>query len=341
MTLSLDPVAAGAAREPAPVPAAAPASAGAAPVPEAAPASEAALEHEYRPAHEIDLRSTLLPHRRGRHDPATVFADDGIWLAFRTEEGAATVRLTRSTSGVRMQGWGPGAGPALDSIPALLGADDDWSGVDVSGHPLLAEARHRNPGLRLTRSQRVVDALAAAVIEQKITSTEAFRAWRVLVTQHGDPAPGPAPHHMRVPPTAEGWRRIPSWDWHRAGVDPRRSRTVVETTARGSALQRLAAREGVDARRLLETFSGIGVWTSAEIVQRTHGDPDAVSFGDYHLSKTIGYALVGEELDDDGLAELLEPWSGHRQRVVRLVLATGIARPRHGARITIQDHRAH
>lgn len=321
MTLSLDPVAAHASAH--------------------AGAAAPALEHEYRPEHEVDLLGTLHPHRRGRHDPATVFADDGVWLAFRTEEGAATVRLTRRTSGIRMQAWGPGAGRALDSIPALLGAHDDWSGLDVSAHPLLADARHRHPGLRLTRSQRVTDALAAAVIEQKITSTEAFRAWRVLVTQHGDPAPGPAPHHMRVPPSAEGWRRIPSWDWHRAGVDPRRSRTVVEATARGSALQRLVGREGADARRLLETFSGIGVWTSAEIVQRTHGDPDAVSFGDYHLSKTIGFALVGEELDDDGLAELLEPWSGQRQRVVRLVLATGITRPRHGARITIQDHRGH
>ncbi len=338
MTLSLDPVAASSA-----VGCASSAAGGASSSAGSAGSAGAGapLGHEYRPAHEVDLRATLLPHRRGRHDPATVFADDGVWLAFRPEEGAATVRLTRSTTGIRMQAWGPGAASALDSIPALLGADDDWSELDAEAHPLVAEARHRYPGLRLTRSQRIVDALAAAVIEQKITSTEAFRAWRVLVTKHGEPAPGPAPERMRVPPSAEGWHRIPSWDWHRAGVDPRRSRTVVEATARGAALQRLAAREGAEAQRLLETFSGIGVWTSAEIVQRTHGDPDAVSFGDYHLSKTIGFALVGEELDDDGLAELLEPWAGHRQRVVRLVLATGIARPRHGARITIQDHRDH
>ena len=92
---------------------------------------------------------------------------------------------------------------------------------------------------------------------------------------------------------------------------------------------------------MLETFSGIGVWTSAEVAQRSHGDPDAVSFGDFHVAKTVGFAMTGSELDDDGLAELLEPWAGQRQRVVRLVLATGVDRPRHGPRITIQDHRAH
>jgi 3-methyladenine DNA glycosylase/8-oxoguanine DNA glycosylase len=94
-------------------------------------------------------------------------------------------------------------------------------------------------------------------------------------------------------------------------------------------------------QRLLRTVSGVGVWTAAETSQRAHGDPDAVSFGDYHLAATIGWALVGSPIDDDALAELLEPWAGQRQRVVRLVLASGFRPPRHGPRMTIQDHRWH
>ena len=84
---------------------------------------------------------------------------------------------------------------------------------------------------------------------------------------------------------------------------------------------------------------GVGVWTIAETVQRSHGDPDAVSFGDFHVSKRVGWALVGERVDDDGMRELLEPWIGHRQRVVRLIEAAGIGYERHGPRMTIADHR--
>jgi 3-methyladenine DNA glycosylase/8-oxoguanine DNA glycosylase len=115
--------------------------------------------------------------------------------------------------------------------------------------------------------------------------------------------------------------------------------------ARG--LERTASLRGAhpepeaESRRLMQTVSGVGPWTAAEAAQRALGDPDAVSFGDYHLAAIVGWALVGERIDDDALAELLEPWAGHRQRIVRLVLASGVMPPRHGPRMTIQDHRGH
>jgi 3-methyladenine DNA glycosylase/8-oxoguanine DNA glycosylase len=83
------------------------------------------------------------------------------------------------------------------------------------------------------------------------------------------------------------------------------------------------------------------VWTAAEVTSRAHGNPDAVSVGDYHLAATVGTALTGSPVDDDGMLELLAPWEGQRQRVVRLILASGVRKPRHGPRITIQDHRWH
>jgi hypothetical protein len=39
------------------------------------------------------------------------------------------------------------------------------------------------------------------------------------------------------------------------------------------------------------------------------------------------------------MLELLEPWRGHRQRVVRLIEAAGIGYERHGPRLTIPAHR--
>ena len=71
---------------------------------------------------------------------------------------------------------------------------------------------------------------------------------------------------------------------------------------------------------------------------RAHGDADAVSFGDYHIAKNVGWALTGEEVDDDGLAELLEVYRPHRYRVQRLIELAGLSRPRHGPRMAPRRH---
>ena len=71
---------------------------------------------------------------------------------------------------------------------------------------------------------------------------------------------------------------------------------------------------------------------------RALGDPDAVSFGDYHIGKNVTYALTGEVGDDERMAELLEPWAGHRYRVQRLVELAGLGRPRRGARMAPRTH---
>ncbi len=291
----------------------------------------------------LDVRATLGPLRRGPGDPCVIFDDTGIWLAFRTEAGPVTLLVTATRTEVHLRAWGSGASEALLDAPQLLGLDDDWSDLDTSAFELLASSAHRNPGLRLCRTGRVIDALAPAIVEQKVTSLEAFRAWRVLVSRHGDAAPGPAPERMRLPPVPDEWRRVPSWEWHRAAVDPRRSKTVIRAAVVARSLERSTAAHpgGPEVWQLLRTIDGVGGWTAAETAQRSHGDPDAVSFGDYHLAATLGQALVGEPIDDDALAELLEPWAGQRQRIVRLVLASGFRPPRHGPRTTIQDHRGH
>ena len=60
----------------------------------------------------------------------------------------------------------------------------------------------------MPRSGRVLEALVPAVLEQKVTGREAWRAWRWLVRRYGEPAPGPAgllPDGLRVPPAARTW----------------------------------------------------------------------------------------------------------------------------------------
>ena len=141
-------------------------------------------------------------------------------------------------------------------------------------------------------------------------------------------------------PEPEVWARIPSWVWHRAGVGPDRSRTLVGATARAAALERTLELPRVEAERALRSLPGVGPWTVAEVRQRAYGDPDAVSVGDFHLAAQVVYALTGELGGDDArMLELLAPYAGHRYRVVRMVELSGVAPPRRGPRYAPLDHR--
>lgn len=306
-----------------------------------APAAKSVREAVYRPPHPLDLRRTVGMLCRGPGDPTMVFDGAVIWRALRTPLGPATLALRSVGDEIRATAWGPGADEALGRLPALCGADDDPSGFNPALHPLIAEVARRTPGIRLAQTGEVFDALACAILEQKVTGLEAFRAWRLLVTAHGERAPGPTPRPMYTAPTSTRWRSIPSWDWHRVGVQPPQSKTIVRAAARGESISRalLAAETGEDRDRVLTSLPGIGVWTSAETRIRALGDPDAVSVGDYHLAHEVGHVLTGHRTDDAGMLELLAPWAGHRQRVIRLIFASGISEARRGPRLSPEDHR--
>lgn len=294
----------------------------------------------------FDLMRTVGVLNRGHADPAVRLAGDGCWLAFTTPAGAATLLLRQRGATVVARAWGPGAAAALHTVPRLVGEDDDWSGFDEPAFHatlprMVREARRRHRTVRLPATGRIFDALVPAILEQKVTNVEARRGWRYLVAKYGSPAPGPAPAGLRAIPTPEQWRRIPSWEWHRAGVGPQRSDTVMRAARLASGLERLGEADCTEAAAKLRSVPGIGIWTAAEVTQRTHADPDSVSVGDYHLAAYVGWALVGKPVDDDGMLELLEPWRGHRQRVVRMIMLSGFRKPSFGPRMTIQDHRRH
>lgn len=267
--------------------------------------------------------------------------DGAIWRTSLLPTGPVSARINRSApNAVTGAAWGSGAEEFLEALPAFLGADDDASGF-APAEPTVAAAHRRVPHLRLGRTGQVLEALIPAVLEQRVPGADAFRSWRVLVTRFGTPAPGPAPARMRVPPAAQMWRAIPSWEFHRANVDPGRARTIVGCARRAASLQRLATRPAAQAREALTSLPGVGVWTAAETAQRAFGDPDALSVGDYHLSTMIGWTLVGRPVDDAVMVEVLEPMRGHRHRVVRLLEASGLAyRRRRGARLPVQDIRS-
>jgi 3-methyladenine DNA glycosylase/8-oxoguanine DNA glycosylase len=282
---------------------------------------------------------TLAPQRRGPGDPCfQIDADGAIWRTSLQSTGPVTARIVRRVPDtVVCRAWGEGAEEFLANLPALLGADDDASDFQPTD-PTVQRARQRSRHLRIGRTGRVLEALIPAVLEQRVQGVEAFRSWRLLVTRFGTPAPGPAPAVMRVPPSAQAWRAIPSWEFHRANVDPGRMRTLLGCAARAEALERLAPRPPAvpmeQARQAMTSLPGVGVWTAAETAQRAFGDADALSIGDYHLSSMIGWTLLGRPIDDDAMVDLLEPMRPHRYRVVRLLEVSGLAQlPRRGPRL--------
>ena len=193
----------------------------------------------------VHLAQTLGALSRGASDPAyrALSREAGaerIWITARTPEHSFPAvlfaeRLPDSAAAalpalhrllmrpVRVRIWA-----SYDSAERQLAARHDvralademtyWLGLhdrpeDFASLPSFGELPERvrtawraNPGLRLSASGQLDRHVLNAIVEQRITQTEAFRALRWILYRHGEPAPAsglPAqPEGMRVYPTA-------------------------------------------------------------------------------------------------------------------------------------------
>jgi 3-methyladenine DNA glycosylase/8-oxoguanine DNA glycosylase len=304
------------------------------------PSASGGMTRRLRATRPVPLGAVLGVFRRGGADPTSRREGAGWWFAWRTPQGPVTARLEADAvmGEIVTTAWGSGAAWLLDRVPEVIGEHDDPGGFEPH-HPLVAQEWRRFPGWRVPRNRLVVQCLVASIIEQKVTGREAFAGYRRLVRRFGEVAPGPgAALGMVVPPAPAGWAAVPSWEWLQAGVDPGRSRTIIRALGHAGRLDDVADLAVTQARSRILALPGVGRWTWAEVAQRALGLSDEVSFGDYHVAKDIGWALTGTPVDDDGLAELLAPYAGHRYRVQRLLDLGGHHRPRRGPRMAPRTH---
>lgn len=279
----------------------------------------------------LDLRRTLDVLLVGQHDPCGRFDEHGFHRATRTPDGPASLVLRHDGDRVSAQAWGPGADWALERLPDLCGLADRPEDF-APEHPVVAALHSRFAGMRLARTWRVAELLTPIVLQQLVTWREAARAWGLLVREHGEPAPGP--HGLALPPPSSLLARLPWWTWRSYGASRKHGETIARVHSRARRMEEAAQMDAAAAQARLQALRGIGPWTAAGAMIRGMGFPDAVPTGDIHLPHGVAYALAGiERSDDEEMLTLLEPFRGHRGRVIRLLLAGGPKPPRRGPKL--------
>jgi endonuclease III len=289
----------------------------------------------------LDLRRNCRALTAVGGDPSWRIEDRRVVRATWTEEGPATLELVRDGdedgSPVDVRAWGPGASVAVRGAGALVGLDDTAVGFDPRPHPLVADLARRHPGRRCGAAGELWDLVVPTVLGQRVTGLEAARSWRSLVSRYGHRAPGPpgAAGEVRLGPTPETVLGLGDAAWHVLGVERQRADVIRRVTRVLPALQR-AVTDGAPAlRSALETLPGVGPWTSTALAAPVTGDPDVVLLGDLHVPHDVSWALAGEARgSDERMLELLEPFAGHRGRVLALLGAGGPRAPRRGPRYT-------
>lgn len=280
----------------------------------------------------LDLARTLRPLPGQQNS-------DGWWYPARTPVGPGTLRVRRQGDDVIGEAWGGGAGWLLERIDAITGLTDDPSSFRTE-HPLVDKLHRRNPGYRFGRTGLVFDALLRAVCFQRVTNQEGRSSLRQLSHLYSDPAPG-SNRSLQLPPDPERLAVTPYWELHRLGLERRRAQVIQRLAAEHHRLERLGEQPVERASQLLLSLNGVGEWSVAKTLAISHGDPDQVPVGDFHIPHIVTHHLTGKARgSDEEMLELLEPFRPHRGRVIRLLTMLG-AEPKFGPRVPVHNIKHH
>lgn len=269
---------------------------------------------------QLDLTSTLVTVRAGIDDPTMHVAPGEVWRASWTPAGPVTLHLRELGDEVIVEAWGDGAQWALEHASELVGLHDRLQGFDASSHPALLQISEGLVGLRLPRTNNLIEALLWAVATQGSSVFEAQRAYRQLVMALGVPAPGS--RELRTPPEPGALAGATSYDLHTYGFERDRADILLRIGAQSRRLEELQSLDVQQIRQDLSTIDGLADGTVELAMLIAIGDADATPTGDQRRSREVGRVLAGEpHADDSRMLELLEPWRGHRGRVIRLIEA--------------------
>ena len=262
-------------------------------------------------------------------NPTARYARRAFARAVLTPAGAGTMLVEHRTDGdTTATAWGPGADWLLDVLPRWLGCHDDPSGFDPTLDPRVHRAARLHGEVRLAASGVIWQEILMVLLGQRVTTQEAARSFRRIVDAWGEPAPGPL--GLRLPPTPQAMAARTYVDLHRMNVERRRADAILLAARRSNRLEEAATMGVADALTRLSALPGMGVWTATSTVGACHGDPDTIVLRDYGLPTMVNYFFTGDarrlpadQGGDEAMIAHLEPWRGHRQRVVQLIKRAG------------------
>ncbi|MFK8023583.1 MAG: DNA-3-methyladenine glycosylase [Ilumatobacter sp.] len=287
---------------------------------------------------DIDLANTLQVIGIYGADPTFRKGPGRFAKAVLTPDGPGELELRWARDGaVDAEAWGAGADWLVDRAPHWVGLTDDIDGFDPSLNARVEHLWRQHSGLRLAACGVIWQELVLVLLGQRVTTEEAAKSFRRLCLTWGEPSPGP--NELTLPPEPSAIASLSYVDLHRINVERRRAEAILLAARRANRLEEAAAMPVADAITRLSALPGLGAWTATATVIASHGAPDTVLLRDYGMPTLVNYAFTGDatHLDpDDGGDEVmlahLEPWRGHRQRIIRLLFAAGITAPRRGAR---------
>ena len=278
-----------------------------------------------------NLDASLLLGDYGRRNPTLrLLGPHELVQAVRTPAGPGTmqVRVRPAASEVAARAWGPGGAWLLDVLAQLLGLDDEpprWTGP-------LGRIQARCPGVRLTRVVDLADFVIHYVLRQRVAWRDAVTSQLSLLSAYGEPAPGPG--GLKLPLAPSQWRALSLPELAGHGLEQKRARTIMTVAARARHIASWAELAPAEFARRLQSLRGVGPWTRAMVQGYGLGDADVLPPDDHDLPNVVAWVLAGEPRANDArMAELLEPYRGHRFRVIKLLTAAGIHAPRFGPRI--------
>ena len=285
-------------------------------VPDAAPAISTSI----RTPGGIDLGFAMLWSK-------TIKRRSGVhWWPTATPEGPALVAFRPTGDEVRVDAWGAGGGWAVEQMPTLIGLRDETIDDFRPDHPVLRSLADRFGSFRVGGTGRWYEAVVTTAIGQRVVTADASQSRQRLATHHGDTSLGGP---MGILPDPQTLLSLRDHDFHRAGIELSRTRVLRIAAKYADRLERLADVPGADAVSWMQQLPGIGPWTAGITSAIAGGDPDAVPVGDLHVPGMVTYAFTGEVGDDARMLEVLEPFAGHRGRVVRMVKMGGAGPPKH------------
>jgi len=260
----------------------------------------------------------------GRHDPTAELTQDTFRKAFFYRGSPAAIEFRRADAELDVTAFGPDAAALAEETTLCLAQDDHYATFSTPDTGI-QRLHWQLAGLRLLRVPWLYDVTCSAILQQRIRTVDAMRAWRRIAQRWG----ADAPLGLRAFPAAENLAQIAAFELEAMDIDGKRSRTLLRFAQESRFRPLRSSMNFAQLREQVLRIPGIGPWTTEVLLGYGAGDTDAAIPADLHLPHLVCYALAGEaEGSDERMMELLEPFRGHRFRIIRLLYASRLTVPR-------------